>query len=148
MTYTGSGRWFGGGTACEGWAREVMLMPTVQMILTDSATRILVSDPSGRAMLKAELSAARHAHKLAARTLFEGVALYCNARLHVVLSAESEELSFVQGLSDGLGYGDDTLHDEVEILNDRRAATRAPRRRPSLPIVTSTIGPAPSARRN
>jgi hypothetical protein len=101
-----------------------MLMPTVQMILTDSATRILVSDPSGRAILKARLPAARQAHKLAARTLLEGVALYCNARLHVVLSAESEELSFVQGLSDGLGYGDDALHYKVEILPSRMERRR------------------------
>jgi len=101
-----------------------MPMPTVQMILTESTTRILVTDPSGQAILKARLSPASQAHKLAARTLLEGIALYCNARLHVVLSAESEELSFVQGLSDRLGYGDDTVHYKVEILPSRMERRR------------------------
>ena len=40
------------------------------------------------------------------------------------VSAESEDLSCAQGLSDGFGFGIDTLHYEVEI-----AASRAERRR-------------------
>jgi hypothetical protein len=94
------------------------------MILTGNETRILVIDPYRRELLKARLAAASQAHRLAARTLLEGVALFCNARLRVVLSAESEEISCAQGLSDGLGFGIDTLHYEVEI-----APSRAERRR-------------------
>jgi hypothetical protein len=82
---------------------------TVRMILTGNATRILVTDPYGREILKAQLSAASQAHHLAARTLLEALALLCNARLRVVLSAESEESSCAQGLSDGFGFGIDTL---------------------------------------
>jgi len=97
---------------------------TVRMKLTASATRILVIDRYGREILKAQLAAASQAHRLAARTLLEAVALFCNAQLRVVLSAESEESSCAQGLSDGFGFGIDTLHYEVEI-----APSRAERRR-------------------
>jgi len=97
---------------------------TVRMILTGTETRILATNPYGREILKARLAAASQAHHLAARTLLEAVALFCNARVRVVLSAESEETSCAQGLSDGFGFGIDTLHYEVEI-----AASRAERRR-------------------
>ena len=97
---------------------------TVRMILTGSATRILVTDPYGREILKARLAAANLAHRLAARTLLEALALFCNARLRVVLCAESEEISCAQGLSDGFGFGIETLYYEVEI-----APSRAERRR-------------------
>ena len=97
---------------------------TVRMILTGTETRILATNPYGREILKARLAAASQAHHLAARTLLEAVALFCNARVRVVLSAESEESSCAQGLSDGFGFGIDSLYYEVEI-----APSRAERRR-------------------
>jgi hypothetical protein len=97
---------------------------SVRMVLTSSASRVLVTDRYGRDMLKAQLPPASQAHRLATRTLLEALALFCDARLRVVLSAESEDLSCAQGLSDGFGFGIDTLHYEVEI-----AASPAKRRR-------------------
>ncbi len=97
---------------------------TLRMILTGSETRILVTNPYGQEILKARLPPASQAHRLAARTLLEALALFCNARLRVVQSAESEEISCEQGLSDGFGFGIDTLHYEVDI-----APTRGERRR-------------------
>jgi hypothetical protein len=97
---------------------------TVRMMLTGSATRVLVTDRYGREILKARLPAASQAHQLATRTLLEGLALFCDGRLRVVLSAESEETSCAQGLSDGFGFGIDTPHYEVDI-----APSRAERRR-------------------
>jgi len=88
---------------------------TVRMRLTTSATRVLVTDRYGREVLKAQLPAATAAHRLATRTLLEGLSLFCDARLRVVVSAESEELSCAQGLSDGFGFGADTLHYEIDI---------------------------------
>jgi len=87
----------------------------VRMVLTESATRVLVTEPSGVEILKAHFPTACQAHRLATRTLLEAVALCCNARLHVVLSAESEAISFAQGLLDGLGCGVDTVYYDVEL---------------------------------
>jgi hypothetical protein len=106
------------------------------MILTGSETRVLVTNPYGQEILKARLAAASQAHHLAARTLLEAVALFCNARVRVVLSAESEESSCAQGLSDGFGFGIDSLYYEVEI------APAGPR-----PGLQARPGPAPPMRR-
>ena len=92
-----------------------MSMMTVRMVLRESGTRLLVTDETGQTLLKARLSSGREAHRLACRTLLEGLALFCNARVRVVLSAESEEISCAQGLLDGLGFGKDTLFYEVEV---------------------------------
>jgi hypothetical protein len=97
---------------------------TVRMMLTLSATRVLMTDRYGRDILKAQLPAASQAHRLATRTLLEGLALFCDARLLVVLSAESEESSCAQGLSDGFGFGADTLYYEIDIVPSRAERRR------------------------
>jgi hypothetical protein len=89
----------------------------VRMSLTEHATRVLVTEPSGSEVLKAHFPSASGAHRLATRTLLEAVAHLCNARLHVVLSAESEVIGFAQGLVDGLGLSVDTVHYDVELLH-------------------------------
>jgi hypothetical protein len=94
-------------------------MIVVRMVPTESSTRVLVSDASGDEILKARLPPAGQAHRLATRTLLEAIALFCNARLRVVLSADCEAISFAQGLCDGLGLGIDTVYYEVEILAPR-----------------------------
>lgn len=88
----------------------------VRMSLTENATRVLVTEPSGSEVLKAHFASASDAHRTAVRTLLEAVAHLCNARLHVVLSADSEAIGFVQGLCDGLGLGLDTVYYDVELL--------------------------------
>ena len=97
---------------------------TVRMRLTSSETRILATDRYSREILKARMPAASQAHRLAARTLLEALALFCNDRLRVVLSAESEETSCAQGLSDGFGFGIDTLYYEVDIVPPRAERRR------------------------
>jgi hypothetical protein len=92
----------------------------VEMVLTESATRVQVQGPSGAEVLKAHLPSARGAHRLALRTLLEAVAMCCSARLRVVLSAESEAISCAQGLLDGLGYGVDTIYYDVELAGEGR----------------------------
>jgi hypothetical protein len=94
-------------------------MIVVRMVPSERTTRILVSDASGDEILKARLPPSGQAHRLATRTLLEAIALFCNARLRVVLSADSEAISFAQGLCDGLGLGIDTVYYEVEILAPR-----------------------------
>lgn len=99
-------------------------MTTVRILPTRRTTRILVSDPNGDEVLKARLPPAGRAHRLAARTLLEGLALFYNARIRVVLSVDSEATSFELGLSDGLGTGIDTFYYEVEILPSRERRRR------------------------
>ena len=101
-------------------------MIVVRMVSTESATSVLVSDARGDEILKARLPPAGQAHRLATRTLLEAIALYCNARLRVVLSADCEAISFAQGLCDGLGLGIDTVYYEVEILAPRPRRRRGP----------------------
>jgi hypothetical protein len=88
----------------------------VRVSLTERATRVLVTEPSGSEVLKAHFPSTCGAHRLATRTLLEAVAHLCNARLHVVLSAESEAIGFAQGLVDGIGLGMDTVYYDVELL--------------------------------
>lgn len=88
----------------------------VRMRLTEGATRVLVTEPSGSELLKAHFPSAAGAHRMATRTLLEAVSHLCNARLHVVLSADSEAIGFAQGLCDGLGLGLGTAYYEVELL--------------------------------
>ena len=92
-----------------------MPMTTVRIHPTESTTRILVHDPSGNEILKARLPPLGRAHRLATRTLLEAIALHCNARVRVVLSADAAATLFAQGLCDGLGFGVETIHYEIEI---------------------------------
>jgi hypothetical protein len=99
---------------------------TVRIVPTEKTTRVLVTMGKDE-VLKARLPAPPQVHRLAARTLLESVALFYQDRIRVVLSADSEAISFGLGLTDGLGFGIDTFHYEVEVLPDaaqRRRATR------------------------
>jgi hypothetical protein len=95
-------------------------MILVRLLPSESAMHVVASDASGEEILKARLPPAGQAHRLATRTLLEAIALFCNARLRVVLSADCEAISFAQGLCDGLGLGIDTVHYDVEILAPRQ----------------------------
>jgi hypothetical protein len=77
---------------------------TVKIKLTREETRVLMTDRCGGEVLKARLHAPSGAHHRAMRTVLEGLALFCGERLRIVLSAESEDLSSAQGLSDGFGF--------------------------------------------
>jgi hypothetical protein len=54
-------------------------------------------------------------------------ALFYQSRIRVVLSADSEAISFGLGLTDGLGFGIDTFYYEVEVLPDAEQRRRAKR---------------------
>jgi hypothetical protein len=97
---------------------------TIKIRLTREATRVLMTDRCGGEILKAQLPASSAAHPCAARTLLEGLALFCGDRLRIVLSAESEDFSCAQGLSDGLGFGIDTLYYEVDIVPSKEVGRR------------------------
>jgi len=98
---------------------------TVRIVPTDKAMRILVTDFTGKEVLKACLPPAPQMHRTAARALLESIALFYNERIRVVLSADDEATSSALGLSDGLGIGIDTFYYQVEFGTsaERRSRT-------------------------
>ena len=81
-------------------------------------TRVLVST-SGQDVLKAVLGPPRLAHRRAAATLLEGLALWHQTRLSVVLSAGGQAGSCdALGLCDALGFGEENLHYDVQVAVD------------------------------
>lgn len=88
--------------------------------------RLLMADGE-RDLIKALLPSLSFAHPRAAATLLEGLALWHQTRLSVVLVAdESDHTSGAMCLSDALGFGERTLHYEVAVAcwPERRRHTR------------------------
>ena len=52
--------------------------------------------------------------------MLEGLSLWLQRPLSVVLCADAEETSSALGLCDGFGIGRETLHYEVEVVDPRR----------------------------
>jgi len=79
-------------------------------------TRLLVTS-SGQDLVKAVLGPARQAHRRAAATLLEGLALWQQTRLSVVLSADDQDgCCDALGLCDALGFGESNLHYDVSVV--------------------------------
>lgn len=97
-----------------------MDMPiTVVVSPTLESTRLLgMCGPDE--ILRAKLGPASHVHRWAASTLLEGLALWYQEPLRVVLCADSEAIASPLMLTDGLGLGDRTFHFEVEVVDRRR----------------------------
>lgn len=93
---------------------------TVTMDPRREATRILMME--GREeRLRAVLSPSASAHPRAASTLLEGLALWQQRPLCVVLCADTEGSTSALGLEDALGLGVRNLHFEVEVMLRGRA---------------------------
>jgi hypothetical protein len=97
---------------------------TVTLAPEPDRVRILATTPT-HDLLKAVLGPARNAHPRAAATLLEGIALWQQCPLSVVLSADASAEGCALGLCDALGFGR-TLHYEVSIAfpEDRRGRRR------------------------
>ncbi len=96
---------------------------TVVMIPSATRTRVLLSqgpDELLRALLPPP-SQVRHSR--AAITFLEGLSLWLDAKLHVVLSVDEREAGFCLGLTDEMGVGIRSLYFDVEVL-DRGARRR------------------------
>jgi len=94
-----------------------MLKPHLFLKPTRETTRLYLT-LGGRELLRAVLPPPSPSfHPRSAPTLLEGLALWLQCPLSVVLCAADEDDSFALGLSDGLGSGQSSVHYDVEIVN-------------------------------
>jgi hypothetical protein len=98
---------------------------TVMVAPERDRVRILATTPT-QDVLKAVLGPPSQAHPRAAATLLEGLALWHQRPLSVVLSADDSDDGSALGICDALGYGR-SLHYEVGLAV--HVAGRARRRR-------------------
>ena len=100
---------------------------TVVVAPTAESTRLLAM-AGPHELLRAKLGPASQVHRWAASTLLEGLSLWHQEPLRVVLYAESEAISSPLMLTDGLGFGYQTFHFDIEVV-DRRPVSGAQRLR-------------------
>lgn len=96
---------------------------TVVLIPSATRTRVLLShgpDELLRAILPPPLQLR---HDRAAITFLEGLALWLNVRLYVVLSVDAREPGLCLGLTDEMGLGLRSVYFDVEV-HDRGAHRR------------------------
>jgi hypothetical protein len=102
------------------------MMNRITVTLAPEATRVrlLATGPEGEIM-RAVLAPAAAMHRRAAATLLEGLSLWHQQPLSVVLYADAPDAGCAMGLFDALGFGERTLHYEVGIaLRDGRRPRR------------------------
>ena len=99
-----------------------MYAMTATITVTATETRVLVVDETGDRMV-ARLPAMATAHRWALRTLLESLALWADRPLRVVLFADESFEWERHGLLDALGFGNDGLHLDVQVvpMTPRRA---------------------------
>jgi len=82
---------------------------------TPNATLLLATGARGNEILKARLAPPSQIHRWAATILLEGLSLWCQTPLSVVLCVDDEAASSGLQLSDGFGFGHKTVFYDVEV---------------------------------
>jgi hypothetical protein len=102
---------------------------TYKVVIVPSATRtrVLVTEGPDELLRAILPSSSQLQHDRAAIVFLESLALWLNAKLHVVLSVDAQEAGCCLGLTDELGVGVCSLFFDVEV-RDRRAHRRPGRR--------------------
>jgi hypothetical protein len=98
---------------------------TVTIAPEQGRVRLLARTPT-QDVLKAVLGPVDRAHPKAAATLLEGLSLWYQERLSVVLVADERLNSYAMSLCDTLGFGVSTLHYEVAIATLGRSKRNTP----------------------
>lgn len=96
---------------------------TVVMIPSATRTRVLLSQGPDELLRALLPPPAQMRHERAAITFLEGLALWLDAKLQVVLSVDEREAGFCLGLTDEMGVGTRSVYFDVEVL-DRGARRR------------------------
>lgn len=96
-----------------------MIRPRLLVKPTPAATRLYLTYADHEVM-RAVLPPPRPTRLSAAPTLCEGLSLWLERPLSVVLCADAEGSSCELGLCDGLGFGVTTAHYEVEVVDPTR----------------------------
>ena len=93
---------------------------TLRLRTTAAETRVLLQDGRDE-MLRAVLPPPKQVRNLrAAATLLEGLALWLDQPLRVVVSAEALDAMLSLGLTDDLGYSRHSLFYKVDVVEPRR----------------------------
>lgn len=91
-------------------------MERIHVVLSPEATQVrLLARADGQDLMKALLGPAANAHPRAASTLLEGLALWQQRPLGVVVCVDGRSDGHALGLYDALGLGRRTLHYEVGV---------------------------------
>jgi hypothetical protein len=96
---------------------------TVTLAPEREGTRLLVME-SGDELLRGLLGPPSEMHPAAAATLLEGLSLWYQRRLTVVLCVSDRSCGFELGLCDALGFGRRSLHYEVGVVPETRPRAR------------------------
>jgi hypothetical protein len=101
-----------------------------QVVIVPSATRtrVLVTEGSDELLRAVLPSPSQLRHERATTTFLEGLALWLDAKLHVVLSVDAREAGCCLGLTDELGVEVRSLFFDVEV-RDRQVRRRRRGRR-------------------
>ena len=104
-------------------AKRKQMKYTVVMVPSATRTRVLLSHGTDE-LLRAILPppSAVH-HEQAALAFLQGLSLWLDAKVHVVLSVDEREAGFCLGLTDEMGLGMHSVYFDVEV-HDRRARRR------------------------
>ena len=91
-------------------------MERIHVVLSPEPTQVRVlARVDGQDLMKAVLGSADQAHPRAASTLLEGLALWQQRPLGVVVCVDGRSDGHALGLYDALGLGRRTLHYEVAV---------------------------------
>jgi len=96
---------------------------TVVMIPSATRTRVLLSHGPDELLRTILPPPSAMRHERAVVTFLEGLSLWLDAKLHVVLSVDAREAGFCLGLTNEMGVGLRSVFFEVEV-HDRRARRR------------------------
>ncbi len=96
---------------------------TVVVIPSAARTRVLLTSGPDELLRAILPPPSQLQYERAAITFLESLALWVNAKLHVVLSVDAKEAGCCLGLTDELGVGIHSLFFDVEV-RDRRARRR------------------------
>ena len=100
-------------------------MNSYQVVLSPSSkwTRVLVRHGADELLRAILPPPSQVRHERSTITFLEGLAMWLDAKLHVVLSVDAREAGFCLGLINEVGVGIGSVYFDVEV-HDRRARRR------------------------